>query len=112
MVTNIEASANADNLHDSLEVALKYLGKAGPGRPDLRAKLDELRVQHADARLPQSGFDNEPEHNLIRQSVDQPLKISGADARTVRQQENAAAIGGMKGPRTSLHKVPGHRQVG
>ena len=69
VVTNLEAAANADNLHDSLEVAIARLGRGCPARPDLRARLDELKTKHTDpARFPQSGIDDEPGHSLIRQT--------------------------------------------
>ena len=75
VVTNLEAAANADNLHDSLEIAIARLGRGCPARPDLRARLDELKTKHTDpARFPQSGIDDEPGHNLIRQTVDTRCK--------------------------------------
>ena len=44
--------------------------------------------------------------------MDQPLKLSAGVPRSVRQQDNSEAIGGMKDPMISLHRVHGHRKVG
>ena len=49
---------------------------------------------------------------MIRQQVKQPYQLQGKSGVTDRRRENHVAIGGMKNPRVSLHKVPGHRKVG
>ena len=52
------------------------------------------------------------EDDLIRQEVNQPLQLSSTSQGTSRRQENMKALGGMKNPRISLHRVPKHKDVG
>ena len=40
------------------------------------------------------------------------MELRGGRANTVKQEENDVAIGGMKNPRLSIGKVPGHKRVG
>jgi len=49
---------------------------------------------------------------MIRQDVLQPMRLSQGEEPTSRRKENLCAVGGMKNPRVSLHKVPGHHKVG
>ena len=52
------------------------------------------------------------EEDAMRKKVRQPLKLHDGDVHSRRLEENVTAVGGMKNPRVSLHKVPGHRDVG
>ena len=117
LVSNVEACHTADHLDGALEVGIKELmqHRASSSSPP-------SRVQHAGADDTSSdpnifidheaGGEVEVNEDMVRQQVHQPLQLQGKDIRAQRRIENEKAIGGMRNPRLSLLRVPGHRKVG
>ena len=54
-------------------------------------------------------FRDEAKHT---KNIEASMRLRGGQEKTEKQQENDLAIGGMKNPRLSLGKIPGHKRVG
>ena len=61
-----------------------------------------------DARLPQS----DPDEDGLRKNVYRTMDLTGKTEVDEKKRQNKMAIGGMRQPRMSIKKVPGHLIIG
>ena len=71
-------------------------------RPDLKKKLTEAKQRFRGRALSQDG---------VRLPIHAEAELRGTRADD-RAMENMTASGGMRNPRRSVEKVPGHQEVG
>ena len=58
-----------------------------------------------------SGSDIEANDDLVNQKVKRPIRLRGEQEHSDRQRANFDAIGGMRNPRLSNKRVPGHDTI-
>ena len=97
VVSSCVASSVAESFHESLTC---FICEA--------AKVDKKAVP-----LPGCAHDHqEQENDMIRPRARRPHRLAGDAAHTEREQDNRDALSGMRNPRLSLKRVPGHLAIG
>ena len=71
-----------------------------------------LRMQELREKLNAAEKRLRGQYDGLRHDIDSNMRLRGGeDPAEARRRENAAAVGGMRNPRESLKKVPGHLPV-